>query len=310
MPPLWNLKDIALSARYSTNAGPLAAPRLRRFDQYDRPDFACPVRPDQLQVQGDGFAGTLPVIAADRDYFAGTNLVYTMSRNNDLAWIRDWLDWNHRRHKADAVLFADNASTAYSAEELAAVLAAAPGYRKAMLVTVPYLHGPALNTVTRQSKCEFLQVALMNVVLEGWMTGARAVLNCDVDEIVTSADGGSIFDAAASSLMGLVMCKGHWRYAMPGAGAARHADHWHIRPEDDPCAPKYCVRPDSIAGRRQLKIHRVKGFKRLPFVSRDKFSFYHCRYITTSWRYDRSRVDPAGLVADPVTRADLASVFP
>jgi hypothetical protein len=308
-PPLLNLRETALSARFVTAGRTLDAARLRQFEKFDRLDFNCAARPDTIEIEGQGGQGILPVVQADPEFFAGTNLVYTLSRNNDLTWLRDWMLWNHRRHGADAILLADNDSTAYSVDDLADCLASVPGYRRAAVVTVPFKYGPAYETATKAGDGEFLQTAVMNALWEVWMTGARAVLNADVDEIVTSHDGGSIFDAAVKARLGVVMCTGHWRYALPTSGTVRHADHHNLLAGDLPCPPKYCIRPNSLAGRRPLKVHGVKNFKRMPLVSRNDFFFYHCRNISTSWKYDRSGIASADLKADPATAADLATVF-
>lgn len=310
-PPLYNLREFVDRLQFSTEVGALQRPRVIKNRRFDRIVFRCKGVPMTLRVEDGGFSASMDISRRAPDMFQGCNLVYTLSKNNDLRWVRDWLVWNRVRHGADGVLIADNASTAYSIDDLAEVIASVEGYRSAAVVSVPFSYGPDNSTATKASYAEFLQIAVMNALWSGWMSSARVVLNADIDELVTSDDGTSIFDSAARSVMGIVMCNGHWRYASPSliANGVNHADHVLKRLDDTVCPPKYCLRPNSIAGRRVLKVHGVDGFKRMPFVSRDKFTFYHCRNISTSWKYDRGGIDPATLTTDQATATDLATVF-
>ena len=46
------------------------------------------------------------------------NAVYTLQKNNDLTWIKDWANWYINNHVVDSVIIYDNSSEAYSLEEL------------------------------------------------------------------------------------------------------------------------------------------------------------------------------------------------
>lgn len=310
-PPLFNLRALVEKMIFSTEDGSLAKPRLVRNGKFDCLEFRCRGLPATLRIEYDSFSATMDIDRRQVDTFKDRNLVYTLSKDNDPTWIKDWLIWNNRRHGADAVLIADNKSMSYSIDELSDIVSSVGGYKSAAIVSVPFSYGPNNRTAAKASYGEFLQVALLNVLWARWMSSARAVVIADIDELITSDDCSSIYDAAVSSFFGIVMCKGVWRYASTerAANSVTHADHVLANGMDKFCPPKYCLRPESFAGRRILKVHGVDNFKRVPFVSRDKFRFYHCRSISTSWKYDRDGNGPEGLSVDQATLLDLAKVF-
>ena len=308
-PPLLNFHSIALSGRYSIDGVALSRPKYRKGYMFDRLIFRCKLASKLLQVDIDGFSAGMPITETEPELFAGSKLVYTLSRNNELTWVRDWLHWNHKVHGADAVLFVDNASTAYGTEELAATIASVPGYRSALVVSVPFKFGPGIGTGFKSGDGNFLQTALMNAFWHRYMSTAKAMLNVDIDELMIAPNGLGIFDAVLTAPWGIVMASGTWRYAQQTMSAYRHADHFYKIENDIPCPPKYCVRPDSVAGRRILKLHAVKNFKRVPFVDRSTWYFLHCRNVSTSWKYDRNQIDTSILVEDHDTRNTLLSVF-
>lgn len=309
-PPLMNFAALIPRAQFFVDGQKLAPPRLRHGEKFDHLVFDAAPKGVTLSMVLDGTEAEMPVHVCDPVRFAGRRVLYTLSKNNDLAWISDWMLWHQRKHKADAVLFVDNDSTSYGPDALRATLGAVEGYDTTMLVQVPLRYGPGAANSTKQSDGEFLQTALMNAFWLLSLRYARAILNVDVDELIVSAKGEAIFDAVENARYGIVMATGQWRYARPGIADVRHRDHTRTLPNDSSCPPKYCLRPDGFAARQQLKVHGVSNFKRVPFVNRHDFSFLHCRAISNSWNYTRGNEDASTMVEDGATRAMLNSVFP
>ncbi|NEX45781.1 hypothetical protein [Pseudotabrizicola algicola] len=304
-PPLLNFAPLVRRAQFSIDGAPLSAPRLSHADKFDRLVFDRVPTGAMLTMTVDGTQSAMPVTACDPARFAGRRVIYTMSKNNDLPWIRDWLLWYQRLHKADAVLFVDNASTAYDAGALGATLGAVAGYKAAQLVQAPFRYGPDMATATNSTYGEFVQTAFLNAFWMQSLRYARAMLNVDVDELIFSARGDAIFDAVETAPYGIVMASGQWRYARPGPTEVRHIDHTLALPNDASCPPKYCLRPGGLAARQGLKVHGVRNFKRMPFVNRREFFFLHCRNISNSWKYERMHNDYAAMIEDPATQAML-----
>ena len=69
-------------------------------------------------------------------------MLLTLSRNNDLRWIRDWVRFHVREHGADAVLFFDNGSTGYGPPEIEAALAGIGGVGRSVCVAAVFPYGP------------------------------------------------------------------------------------------------------------------------------------------------------------------------
>lgn len=254
-----------------------------------------------------GEAALTPSVV-DRATFRGRNVLISMSRNNDLAWIADWAGWHVRMHGADAVVLSDNNSADYAPEDVAEALAQVEGLRVVRVVRVPHRYGPLDAHCTRRSDACFLQACLLSALRDRYLRSARAVLACDIDELVVSDSGQSVFDAAGGWL-GYLTFAGEWRYPAQTDARPRHDDHIMVRPGDAPCATKYCVRPNSPLGRRPMQLHQLAGVPRKMTLARGRFRFLHCHGISTSWKYGRDTVDK-GLVRDTATEALMARAFP
>lgn len=308
-PPLLNFAPVVRRAEFFIDGRKLAPPRVIHAEKFDRLVFDKAPMGATLTMAVNGVEGVMPVLACDPARFVGRRVIYTMSKNNDLAWIRDWMVWYQRKHKADAVLFVDNDSTLYSPDALAETLGAVEGYKSVALAQIPFRYGPDFATARRASYAQFLQTAFMNAFWMLSMRYAHAMLNVDVDELIVSARNEAIFDAVETARHGIVMATGHWRYPPPGTSPVRHLDHTLALPDDPPCAPKYCLRANSLAARQQLKVHGVKNFKRVPFVSRKDFTFLHCRNVSSSRIHERPHGDYAAMIEDSAAQTRLAQVF-
>ena len=137
---------------------------------------------------------------------AGRRLLFTINKNNDLAWIREWASYHARLHGADAILLFDNGSSRYNLAELHGVLAAIPGLAHVGVHSWPYSFGPfdaALKNNPYWGR--FLQIASMSVVLRRYGERAYGLLDTDIDELAGTHSGNSVYDLAHQSRGGLVV---------------------------------------------------------------------------------------------------------
>jgi hypothetical protein len=131
-------------------------------------------------------------------------------------------------------------------------------------------------------------------------------LNTDIDELVTSQDDSSIFEAAERSWFGVVRFTGVWVYRLEGAPvqAADRAlprftdfDHYifpRIRKKfglitvvEGGCGAKWAVVPSRCPEKAQWTAHRIKNW--IGAIPKSKrFAFRHYREINTNWKYARS----------------------
>lgn len=268
----------------------------------DRIDLDCALGQFSISVQPDQAAK-----------FAGRRVLTTISKDNDLRWIADWVAFYHRVHGADAVLLYNNNSNTYSLEQLQATLDQtnrdiAGGTMVAQAVDWPFKFGPQggiaalIEGVDVPWDCDFCQIGSLQHARFRFLRRAASVLNVDIDELVLPAAGQTIFAAAETSRTGLVKFPGLWIGTHVPYGttreSCRHADYvFREQIDARECPPKWCVVPGRGDRMKDTwSIHNLAGAKANRFVS-ERFAFRHMRAITTSWKEDRWQnlvLDPAG----------------
>lgn len=309
-PKLFNLREVLEAALEPLSQDIQGRVHWRFGRHLDCVRFRLDGSRQSLPLVLGGATLEVPLTPLDTETFRGSNVVYTLSKNNDLGWVRDWLHYHHAAHGANGAVIADNGSTAYSTKELLETMRAVPGYRSVAVLRAPLPFGPRLGECTSVSKAEFLQASLLNLARDRLLSTSRAMLNIDIDEMVVGRGDRSIFDATANSLFGFITFTGQWRYPCGAKDGVRHSDHLCRSSEPVVCPTKYCIRPDSFVGKRHLQVHSVANADRNLFRSRRNFSYLHLRHISTSWKYDRARDTPQALVHDSATEALFKKYLP
>ena len=258
--------------------------------------------------------------------FAGRRVIHTLSKDNAPRWIHDWVQFYAAEHGADAVLIYDNGSSLYSPDELQAGLRAAFPAMVIHVVSLPFRYGPqggmagAVNGQEAPWDSDFCQTGSMAHARLRFLRTAKSVLNVDIDELVLSTRGRSIFAATEASSSGFIKFPGQWiSGASPDAvthDTCRHADFiYRETAETRECPPKWCVVParhDPF--RTSWSVHNLFGSRHNRQIDRE-FSYRHMTAISNSWKEDRgvaSRFDPADYSQDSAlvaafARAGLAS---
>lgn len=322
-PPFLNLLTPLMRSQPFKRAFGFPRFAVRHFGQKKRGEIW--LRSDVEEVAIDGPLGRY-AIAVQPDMahlFAGRRVITTLSKDNDLRWIADWVRFYARIHGADGVLFYDNGSTAYDMAELQATLdAASGGAFPAIALSWPFRYGPqgglagAVNGVEADWDSDFCQTGSLQHARHRFLRRALSVLNVDVDELVLDDMGNqSIFAATESSRSGFVKFPGRWIgiHAEPAASreTCRHADFVHRDlPDEAVCPPKYCLVPgraDRLSD--SWSVHNLFGAPANRQVS-SRFSYRHMRGITNSWKEDRwaaDGADPAHLPRDAALEAAFAT---
>lgn len=308
LPQPLNFEAPLMSAQFLVD-GIATKPKLTRFQRFAIIDIKTAAQPHNLRIVTSDAAVDVPINIADANRYAGRNVLYTMLKNDDIAWIIDWITAHQRNHGADAVIIANNGSTAYTSQALHAAISAVPGIAVADVIDVPLSHAPKIKTATQLGLAKFLQTACLNLVRDRLLYRARAVLNCDVDELVVGQDGASIFDATVASVFKYKTFHGYWRFLESDTASPRHADHlagdqYHVT-----CPSKYCIVPDSLFGRMCWSVHSLENVNRHIFRPRGQFRFYHCRGISTSWKSQRPGTSKQAGPLDPETQAFMQATF-
>jgi hypothetical protein len=218
-----------------------------------------------------------------------------------------------RVHGLQGVVLFDNGSSKYSLEEVDRTLGQVDGLEAVRVLSIPQPYGPW--------KGKFLPSGALNIARLRYFASAASVLVTDIDELVTPGRDGGIFEAAERSPLGYVRLRGSWRYPkrVKAGSSSRHADHVYRRifpshPGGTIEARKYCVCPTGPLGDRRWVLHRVildrtdrRKIERS--VETDQFEYWHCRLITTDWKYPREVPARYKLRHDPATQRVMESVF-
>ena len=277
-------------------------------------------RNTRIRIAIDGPIGRC-AIAVQPDMaplFAGRRVITTLSKDNDLRWIADWVRFYVRVHGADGVLVYDNASTAYTLAELQATLdEASGGAFPALAVDWPFPYGPqgglagAVNGVEADWDSDFCQTGSLQHARHRFLRHARSVLNVDIDELVLGTTGESVFAATEQARGGFIKFPGLWIGTHAPAGVeratCRHADFvCRDLPDELACPPKWCLVPgkaDRLTD--SWSVHNLFGAKANRTLSAT-FAYRHMRGITNSWKEDRwaaDGADPALLPRDHALEA-------
>jgi hypothetical protein len=298
-PKLLNFETLVRSGQFHSELGAHKLLGIRRLRRHSEIWLSASVAPDTMTFTAGDIETTCDVHAPDATP-SGLNALTTLSKDNDLTWIDAWARHYASTQGVEHILFFDNGSTTYSAEQITEILANVPGLVSATVVNVPLPFG-ALGTHAPHGIALFLQPALLNLARYRFLPMARTVLNCDIDEMLISDDG-RLCDVAMRSMFGYATARAHWRYRPAGAtDVPRYGDHILRADPDATTKEKMCIRPNGLLGRAHWDIHGAAGywFNRLCMAPGHRF--YHCESIATSWKRPRDTGQSQGLIEDRST---------
>ena len=242
----------------------------------------------------------------------GRRILFTMSRDNDLAWIAEWARYHARVQGADSVIVFDNGSSRYAPAEVEATLLSTPELAHVAVPSWPYRYGaPDPGVMNNPFYTLFLQIASMSVVLRRYGAFAFGLLNCDIDELVATPPGTTIFDLAHRSRAGLVVMRGRFIEAVPlpeaRASGRTHKDfgyHSADARRSRSQQKKWALDP----GRGWVEnldvhpyMHWIRGRPAFSKWSPEGVFYRHFRAIHTGWKDDRAEagtIDRASLIRD------------
>jgi hypothetical protein len=240
--------------------------------------------------------------------YRGKRVLYTLSRNNDIHWIADWARFHVRNHGANGILLYDNNSSRYQPVELEQTLRTVLPDVETNVVRWPYKYGPGGYTPIHWWDSDFCQQGAFQHARFRFLSSAASVLNCDIDELVLSLRGESIFEATEKADLGYTSFGGRWisnastesARGRESSARTRHSQFRYLERLSEEGPRKWCVVPNKCALSDQWKTHQVSGKDQEKCFSRE-FSYRHFRAISTNWKYERSErisIDPANHVFD------------
>ena len=315
-PVMSNLWPV-LQAGLRLDGRPVSGLKLRHVQRVDQAFLRAP-KGGRLSFEGYGSDREIVVRPSLTPVFAGRDVLMTLSKDNPLDWIVEWARFYVRRHGATGLLFFDNMSTAYTAEDLLETVRSRTGLQAAAVIRVPYRYGDFFAAGDKVHRLMFLQPALLNLARRDMAWKARAALNVDIDEMIIGLPGakGTLYDETARSLAGGVRFRGFWRYpARDGVVPCLQHDSTQAPVPDKVCNHKWCARPRSLASRLGgWNVHAfgagyMKWHRKRKIDSR-RFELRHCMGTTTSWKPDSPRFAiPPEITPDTEMAAEIAATL-
>lgn len=322
-PPLFNLLERLRQSDLFAGAFRRLFPRARHFAQKKRGEIWLRTDADQITFSGLLGSFDLEVQPEEHHRFAGKRVLLTLSKDNEIRWIIDWARFHRHLHGADALLFYDNASTRYDADELRRRLGEALPDMAIEVIDWPYIYGPqagpgwAVNGVEPDWDSDYCQVGVLQHARFRFLRDAKSVMHNDVDELVIGNQGRGIFEATEKSRTGLVKFEGRWISVVGekpvDPALCRHADFVFDEGLELPNSPpKWCIRPQAFSRQISWGVHNIFGAKGNEVAS-EEFLFRHFRGVTTNWNYERwsdTQPDTSSLERDDtlVTAMETAGI--
>lgn len=306
-PKLLNLEVPLLKNGIFVDGKAHRASQVKHFRRHDVVTFALNDRPTLIEIGWGGQALSSAVSAAQPNKFKDLNVHITLSKDNELDWLRDHAKFHMHHHGLEAVILIDNGSTRYDLDAISDVYRQL-GLKASLVLSAPFKYGPyGLPPYSWRTK--FMQTALLNVLRLRYLSKARAVLQCDIDELIMT-DGPSIFDMTAGSSLGLLRIPGRWYVPTVDPEKPRHLiDHDHVDLTTKPCPTKYCIRPGGWRSSASWDVHSLEKSLLAKFAKTKKAQFLHCAEITTNWKGEGRMKRPEDIELDPAARQALQAAL-
>lgn len=309
-PPLLNCADVMHAAHFRDAHDDAILPHryvssgigdILRIDVANRP------MPTAIHMHVAEQVVPITVAPSGCQRFAGRRVLYTLSKNNRLEWIEDWVRFHARVHGVDAVLFYDNQSDAYDTASIRRTLSAIPEIATSVVVDWPFPYGPGVgpNGEWDSNYCQDRAFAHMRF---RFCANASGVLNSDIDELLVSSSGQSVFDALRDSDAPCLTFGGRWvtatsprlrrssRAVGQAQDALRHSDCLYF--EDAPAyLNKWVADPTACSDDARWGTHAIydlagpaSAAANMSVPTTQDFVFRHFRQISNNWHYDRTHL--------------------
>ena len=145
-PPLLNLQS-TFSRTVISAAGRPCEVQQFTLDRCARWEISAESCVDSLSLDGELGSKNLEVGTQCSSLFEGHRVLLTVSKDNKIGWMQDWVQFYVREHGATAVVIYDNASTLYSLEELHEALVNVNDELTIAVVSWPFPWAPPLVSV-------------------------------------------------------------------------------------------------------------------------------------------------------------------
>ena len=213
------------------------------------------------------------------------NCAMILNKDNDLNWLSFFSKWHVKYHKLECLFILDNGSTKYSNFDVEKALQNS-GLESLFIVNLPFHFGPARLGKKIKNKELFLQTSAYNILRLRFLRNARAVLCCDIDELVRPQDI-NIYDYTVNSKMGFIKFLGESRYHNFNLEKELSHKSSFYKMDNKNCRPKWCINPQGKLKNYIWSTHSLENLFLDKFYITQKYSFIHCVNVTTGWKGSR-----------------------
>ena len=281
-PPLFNFRIPLQRGKFWLDDKPLAddAFALRDLNNMSR-TTAVASSPHHAKIQFRAAApyendvyGAIKIQKNQSRIFNGKRVLLVLSKNNPLRWIRDLISFYVKFHGIDAVLLYDNASDAYSNEELLAAVASVEGIRAAVVVPYNVPWGPPAGASGKWDS-NFAQYAALEHARFRFLSTCAGVIYTDVDELVVPHRNITLFDAMRIAKYPAITY-GSYTFLMVNAEEKKELHYRDFKYYYDPAMPppvlsdvtlntimRWTAIPEYIPFDVQFSVHTFSGYQML-----------------------------------------------
>lgn len=231
--------------------------------------------------------------------FEGENLMFTLSKNNDLNWIKFWADYHVRHQKVSSIILFDNGSDQYEIGDLVETLQTVKGLQKVLVASMPYPYC-AKDEILKVNPywAHFLQIALMTIVLRRFGMKAKSILNLDIDELANSNGADDVFTLAEQSSLGILAMKGVWVEPIAEGNWGDHRDFNSVAKDEK---RNYCYAGKWAIDPKRKWFKKLKVFPYMHWIENraqlgrryvEGVHFWHFKGINTNWKLNRAEPMP------------------
>lgn len=295
-PPAYGLEKLFQDATFYLDDEDVSSKiEVIMMDRAQRVRIPAKVKPTEMIWENSVFRRRITVTDNENSLFRNKNTIFTLSKNNDLNWIRDWIVFYRDKYQIDSVLLYDNSSQSYNLEEMATFLAKEDLKVDIVLVDWPYKYGPQGSVKDNLPwDSDFCQHGAMENAKEKYLKDANTVFNVDIDELVFIKNKTNFYTKLNE--YGIIHIPGIWISAEPRLAhefnnVKTYQDYICINRNEIFSPYKWAVSPKHIKFECQWTTHKVvslgNDLRKFVLKISYKDNYYHFKAINTSWKYDR-----------------------
>lgn len=214
------------------------------------------------------------------DIFLNKKVLLTKSKDNDLRWIYDWIKFYQSEHKIDSVIIYDNNSNLYNIDDLRNYL----NEMNIDIFIIPwnFKFGPT----DAPWDSDYCQYGILEHAKERFLKKAAGVIQVDVDELIISKSGRTVFDALKETPY--LKSIGEWIEPIPYKDelGVNFNNYYYRSKKTVETSKKWCIDPQNTPGSSQWRVHDVINCPDVKFSN--EFYHFHYKVISTNWRWNRS----------------------